>query len=159
MQEYKLYIDGRFCDAEGGRTADSINPATEEPWARVARASLKDTERAIAAARKAFDEGPWPRMSQAERAKILNQIAAGLDAKAQHIAAVETQDSGGTIRKTGGDMMLGAAQLRYFAEMAEKVPLDGGDPGPAVSGAVEELSSRASRSASAARSFRGTSRS
>ncbi len=123
MQEYKLYIDGRFCDAEGGRTADSINPATEEPWARVARASLKDTERAIAAARTAFDEGPWPRMSQAERAKILNQIAAGLDAKAQHIAAVETQDSGGTIRKTGGDMMLGAAQLRYFAEVAEKVPL------------------------------------
>jgi aldehyde dehydrogenase (NAD+) len=123
MQEYKLYIDGQFCDAEGGKTADSINPATEEPWARIARAGRKDTQRAIAAARKAFDEGPWRRMSQAERAKILNQIASGLEAKSQEIAAVETRDSGGTIRKTAGDMMFGAAQLKYFAEMAEKLPL------------------------------------
>ena len=122
MNEYKLYIDGQFCDAEGGKTAQSINPATEEPWAKIARASLADTERAIKAARKAFDEGPWPRMSQAERAKILNQIAAGLEAKSQEIAMVETQDSGGTIRKTSGDMMLGAAQLKYFAEMSEKLP-------------------------------------
>ena len=123
MQEYKLYIDGKFCDAEGGKTADSINPATEQPWARVARASRNDTQRAIAAARKAFDEGPWTRMSQADRGKILNQIAAGLEARSSEIAAVEAQDSGGTIRKTSGDMMLGAAQLRYFAEMAEQLPL------------------------------------
>ena len=89
MQEYKLYIDGQFCDADGGKTADSINPATEEPWARIARASVKDTERAIAAARKAFDDGPWPRMSQADRKRILNQIADGLEATRQEIAAVE----------------------------------------------------------------------
>src|SRR4030095_7008685 len=50
MQEYKLYIDGQFCDAEGGKTADSINPATEEPWAKIARATRKDTQRAIEAA-------------------------------------------------------------------------------------------------------------
>src|SRR5213596_2498275 len=123
MQEYQLYIDGAFRDAEGGKTADSINPATEEPWARIARASRTDTQRAIAAARRAFDEGPWPRMSPADRAKILNQIADGLEARSQEIAAVETHDSGGTIRKTSGDMMMGAAQHRYFAEMAPKLPL------------------------------------
>jgi aldehyde dehydrogenase (NAD+) len=123
MQEYKLYIDGKFCDAADGKTAESINPATEEPWARIARAGRPDTQRAIAAARKAFDEGPWPRMSQDDRARILNQIADGLEARSQEIAAVETQDSGGTIRKTSGDMMLGATQLRYFAEMAPKLPL------------------------------------
>src|SRR2546429_2141427 len=123
MQEYQLYIDGAFSDAEGGKTADSINRARKEPWARIARASRKDTQRAIAAARRAFDEGPWPRMSQADRKKILNQIADGLEARSQEIAAIETQDSGGTIRKTSGDMMMGAAQLRYFAEMAEKLPL------------------------------------
>jgi aldehyde dehydrogenase (NAD+) len=123
MQEYKLYIDGEFCDAASGKKVDSINPATEEPWARVARAGLEDTERAIRAARTAFDDGPWPRMSQADRAKIVNQIADGLQARAQEIAVIETQDSGGTIRKTGGDLMLANAQLRYFAEMAEKLPL------------------------------------
>src|SRR5439155_558210 len=123
MQEYQLYIDGAFSVAEGGKTADSINPATEEPWARVSRASRRDTQRAIAAARRAFDEGPWPRMTAADRKKILSQIADGLEARSQELAAVETQDSGGTIRKTSGDMMLAANQLKYFAEMAEKVPL------------------------------------
>jgi aldehyde dehydrogenase (NAD+) len=123
MQQYQLYVDGKFCDAASGKTADSINPATEEAWARVARAGREDTERAIRAARKAFDEGPWPRMSQADRARILTQIADGLQARAQEIAVVETQDSGGTIRKTGGDLMMANAQLRYFAEMAEKLPL------------------------------------
>ena len=69
MQEYQLYIDGEFCAAAAGKTADSINPATEEPWARIARAGREDTQRAIQAARTAFDEGPWPRMSQADRAQ------------------------------------------------------------------------------------------
>jgi len=123
MQEYQLYIDGQFCAAGSGKSIESINPATEAPWARVARAGREDTQRAIQAARKAFDEGPWPRMSQAERAKILIQIADGLQARAQEIAVVETQDSGGTLRKTGGDLMLADGQLRYFAEMAEKLPL------------------------------------
>src|SRR5262245_35539230 len=123
MQEYQLYIDGEFCNSQSGKAIDSINPATEEPWARVARATREDTQRAIRAARKAFDEGPWPRMSQADRARIMNGIASGLESRAQELAVVETKDSGGTIRKTSGDMMLGTAQLRYFAEMAEKLPL------------------------------------
>jgi len=58
MQEYQLYIDGAFSDAEGGKTADSINPATEEPWARIARAGRRDTQRAIAAARRASTRAP-----------------------------------------------------------------------------------------------------
>jgi len=123
MQEYQLYIDGKFCDAEGGKTAESTNPATEESWAKIARASRKDTQRAIDAARTAFDDGPWPRMAPADRKRILHQIADGLEARSQAIAAVETQDSGGTIRKTSGDMMLGVGQLRYFGDMAEKLPL------------------------------------
>src|SRR5262245_40782861 len=123
MQEYQLYIDGEFVPAKSGKTVDSINPATEEPWARVARAGREDTQRAIKAARTAFDSGPWARTSQQDRARILNDIADRLQARAQEIAVIETQDSGGTIRKTGGDLMLANAQLRYFAEMAEQVPL------------------------------------
>jgi aldehyde dehydrogenase (NAD+) len=122
MQEYRLYIGGELCDAEDGRTLDSINPATEEPWARVARAGRKDTERAIQAARTAFDDGLWRRTTPADRKRILNQIADGLEARSQELAPIETQDSGGTIRKTSGDMMLGVNQLRYFAEMAEQLP-------------------------------------
>ena len=102
MQEYKLYIDGEFCDSASKKTLDSTNPATEAPWARVARADREDTKRAIKAARRAFDEGPWARTSQADRAAILNQIASGLEARAQEIAVVETNDSGGTIRLVSG---------------------------------------------------------
>jgi acyl-CoA reductase-like NAD-dependent aldehyde dehydrogenase len=122
MQEYQLYIDGEFGPAKSGKSVDSINPATEEPWARVARAGREDTQRAIKAARTAFDGGPWARMSQQDRARILNDIADRMQARAQEIAVIETQDSGGTIRKTGGDLMLANAQLRYFAEMAEQIP-------------------------------------
>jgi aldehyde dehydrogenase (NAD+) len=124
MQEFKLYIDGESCDAASGRTTESINPATEEPFARVARADREDTRRAIDAARRAFDEGPWPRVSQAGRAKILNQIADGLEKRAQELATLEAHDAGGTIRKTSGDMVMSVGQLRYFAEMAEKLPLE-----------------------------------
>jgi aldehyde dehydrogenase (NAD+) len=123
MQEFKLYIDGEFCDARSGRSMESINPATEEPFALVARAGREDTQRAIAAARRAFDEGPWPRMSQAERAKILNQVADGLEKETQQLATLEAMDAGGTIRKTSGDMAMATMQLRAFAEMAEQVPL------------------------------------
>ena len=139
MQEYQLYIDGEFGPAKSGKSVDSINPATEEPWARVARAGREDTQRAIKAARTAFDDGPWARMSQQDRARILNDIADRMQARAQEIAVIETQDSGGTIRKTGGDLMLANAQLRYFAEMAEQLPLLDRDPGAAISGAVDEL--------------------
>src|SRR5207253_2154642 len=99
--------------------ADSINPATEEPWARIARAGRKDTQRAIAAARRAFDAGPWPRMSQADRAKILNQVADGLEARSQEIAAVETHDSGGTIRKTSSDTPCSALELAKIIDQTD----------------------------------------
>src|SRR4029077_10538013 len=78
---------------------------------------------AIKAARAAFDGGPRGRMSQQDRARILNDIADRMQARAQEIAVIETQDSGGTIRKTGGDLMLAKHELRYFAEMAEQIPL------------------------------------
>ena len=119
----KMFVDGEWVAASNGATYAVPNPATEEPVGAAPEATVEDMRRAIAAARRAFDDGPWPRMSQADRAKVLNQVADGLEARSQEIAAVETHDSGGTIRKTSGDMMMGAAQLRYFAEMAPKLPL------------------------------------
>ena len=56
---YRLYIDGQWTDAAGGATYDIVNPATEDVIARAPNASVTDMERAIAAARRAFDDGPW----------------------------------------------------------------------------------------------------
>jgi len=136
MRSYQLYIDGEFVDSQSGETFTSINPATEEPVAEVAKANREDARRAIAAARRAFDEGPWAASSVQDRAKILNQIAEAITARAAELSALETEDSGGTVRKTMGDMTLCALQLQAFAELGmnfpyeEKLP-DQVMPGPA----------------------------
>src|SRR4030042_5214325 len=122
MKDYKLYIDGKFVDSQSGETYKAANPATEEPIAEVAKANREDTKRAIAAARKAFDEGPWPRTSARERARIMLQIAKKIAAQGTDLASIESQDSGGTIRKTMGDVALSGMQLQAFADQGSKFP-------------------------------------
>ena len=68
------FIGGDWAESEDGQTFETINPATNEPIARVAKGGEADLRRAIGAARKAFDEGPWPRMRPAERARILRKV-------------------------------------------------------------------------------------
>ncbi len=143
MRKYQLYIDGQFVDSASGETFQSINPATEQPVAEVARANREDAKRAIAAARRAFDEGPWSRTTPADRSKILLQIAEALGARAAELAALETEDSGGTIRKTMGDLTLGAMQLMTIAELGASFPYvedlpDQMIPGPAKNNVYRE---------------------
>ena len=66
---YQTYIDGRWLEARDGAVHDVINPATEEVIATVPDAGREEMRSAIAAARRAFDEGPWPRMSPADRGR------------------------------------------------------------------------------------------
>ncbi|HUI25007.1 MAG TPA: aldehyde dehydrogenase family protein [Candidatus Kryptonia bacterium] len=75
---YRMYIDGAWCNAANSATYDLPNPATEETVARVPNAARSDMERAIAAARRAFDDGPWPRTTRHERATIIRRIIDGL---------------------------------------------------------------------------------
>ena len=63
MEDYKMYIDGKFVDAESGDSYQSINPYNGEAIASIPQGSARDADRAIRAARKAFDDGPWTRMS------------------------------------------------------------------------------------------------
>jgi aldehyde dehydrogenase (NAD+) len=99
MKEFGLYINGRWEAAKGGKTAETFNPATEEPWAKVAVASREDVERAVAAAKQAFDSGVWRNKSAAERAEVLDNIAKILTERQEEFAAAEAQDGGGTLRK------------------------------------------------------------
>ena len=71
LKNHRLYIDGEWVEASGDDALDVINPATEEVIAQVPQASVADVDRAVAAARRAFDEGPWPRMSPRERSDAL----------------------------------------------------------------------------------------
>lgn len=123
MSDYKLFINGAFVEAEDGQTFESINPATGEAGATVAQASKADAEKAIAAARAAFDDGRWSDLAPAKRAGFLNAIAAGIKERAKDLAALESNDSGGTIRKTKGEVAGAGFTFKTLADLAMTTPL------------------------------------
>src|SRR5438094_4786302 len=94
VPQHELFIGGRWVQALSGRTFESINPATGEVLARVAAAGEEDVERAVQAARKAFDEGHWRKTKPAERQRLLLKLADLVDAKFEELAELETRDMG-----------------------------------------------------------------
>jgi aldehyde dehydrogenase (NAD+) len=120
MADAQLFINGEFTDAVSGETFASTDPATGQEWIRVAKGAKEDAVRAIEAARKAFDEGPWPKLSGKERAEKLNQIAEGIGKVQQQIAENEVHDGGGTMRKAMlADVPGAQATFQWFAQCAE----------------------------------------
>src|SRR5262249_26359182 len=75
IEPTKMQIEGKWLDAQSGRTFATINPATEEVIADVAQGDKEDIDKAVQAARKAFEDGPWRRMSARERGKCLFRLA------------------------------------------------------------------------------------
>ncbi len=92
-----LFIDGAWCDGGHGPTLPVENPATEEIVAHVAQASTADASRAIAAARRAFDEGPWPRMRPQERQAAMRAFADAAHARSDEFIELVVAEAGSTI--------------------------------------------------------------
>jgi aminomuconate-semialdehyde/2-hydroxymuconate-6-semialdehyde dehydrogenase len=114
------FIDGKFVDSLSGKTFETINPATGEVLATVAEGGVEDAALAVAAAHKAFEEGPWPRMRPAERAAILRRMADGIDKRREEIASFESKDMGKPIRESlNFDLPRVAHNFRFFGEFAE----------------------------------------
>ncbi len=123
MSDYQLYIDGEWTEAAAGESYDTFNPGTGEKIASIAQGGTEDVDRAVAAARRAFDEGPWPKMSGKERADVLRAIAEKLTEKGQHLAEVEARDGGGTIKKGMlADVTTTAGTFMAMANFAETQP-------------------------------------
>jgi acyl-CoA reductase-like NAD-dependent aldehyde dehydrogenase len=118
MTHYQLFINGEFVDSVSKKTFESINPFNQEIVATVARASAEDAQVAIAAARKAFDEGPWPRMKREERSAVLKAISDKINERQKELIALEVADSGSTIRKAKEDIYLSARNMNYFSKLA-----------------------------------------
>ncbi|OFX28405.1 MAG: 5-carboxymethyl-2-hydroxymuconate semialdehyde dehydrogenase [Armatimonadetes bacterium RBG_16_67_12] len=116
------FINGEFAGGAAGRTFETLNPATNEPITTVAEGLAEDIERAAAAARKAFDEGPWPRMKVEERAVALRRIADLIDERTDAIAATESLDTGIPISQIRrGQIPRAADNFRFFAGMAARM--------------------------------------
>lgn len=119
MLEVKHFIEGAFVDSVSGKTFESINPATNEPVATVAEGGTDEVDRAVVAARRAFDEGPWPRMSPPERKKILYRIADLIDDRAEELSRLESTDVGKPITEAlDKDLPRAAYNFRFFADFA-----------------------------------------
>ncbi|HND51760.1 MAG TPA: aldehyde dehydrogenase family protein, partial [Pirellulaceae bacterium] len=122
VRQTKLLIDGRWTDAASGKTFETQDPATGEVIAHVAEADREDVNRATAAARRAFDLGPWSRMSATERGKLLYKLADLVEANLEELAALETLDNGKPIRDSrAADLPLTIACYRYYAGWADKI--------------------------------------
>ena len=120
MSSANLFINGQWKSALEGATRDILNPANNNVIATVADASARDAELAITAARKAFDDGSWPRMRAAERAGFLFKLADAIEARAEEFAVLETQNNGKPLREARGDVADSAACFRYYAGLITK---------------------------------------
>lgn len=117
MRSYHLFINNEFVEAADRREFTSTNPFNLQPLATFARAGTADIDRAVHAARTAFDNGPWPRMSGEERAQVLKAIADKITENKKLLVELEVADSGSTLRKAGEDIYLSARNLASFAKL------------------------------------------
>ncbi len=119
--KYDLFIGGEFVAPESGRHFDTVNPATEECLAKVADANEADVDKAVQAARKAYN-GAWSKMKPAERGKYIYRIARIMQERAREFAAIESLDGGKPIRESRDvDVPLAAAHFFYYAGWADKL--------------------------------------
>ncbi|MFC5145393.1 aldehyde dehydrogenase family protein [Streptomyces aureoversilis] len=117
---YGLFIDGEFTEASGGKVFKTISPSTEEVLSEVAQGSAEDVDRAVKAARKAFEK--WSALPGAERAKYLFRIARIIQERSRELAVLETLDNGKPIKETrDADLPLVAAHFFYYAGWADKL--------------------------------------
>jgi aldehyde dehydrogenase (NAD+) len=116
---FQQYIDGVF--EEGEARFDSLDPATGAPWAEMPEAREADVDRAVAAANRAFTEGPWPLMTATARGKLLSKLADLVTTHAAALAEIETRDTGKIIRETSAQIAYVADYYRYYAGLADKI--------------------------------------
>lgn len=131
LADVRLFIGGQWGDARSGRTFETLNPATGERLAWVHEAGEADVDAAVRAARDAFERGPWPRMSVAERSQVLHRIGDLIESRREELARLETLDTGKPIRESlEVDIPRASYNFHFFADLirsasTEFFPMDG----------------------------------
>lgn len=122
MKSYEqLFIDGRWVAPANKGTFETFDPSTEQVIAKVASATAEDVDLAVKAARRAFDEGPWPRMSGAERGAVLRRIGKGIRDRIEELAELEVRDNGKPLPEALWDLGDAAGCFEFYAGLAEKL--------------------------------------
>ena len=118
----KMVINGKWVNAQSGKTFEVVNPATGGPLATVAEGDRADIDLAVCAARKAFDAGPWPKLTPSERGRLLWKLADLLEANLDEFAELESLDNGKpkAVARVA-DVPLAVDLFRYMAGWATKI--------------------------------------
>ena len=121
VKKYKMFVDGKWVSSHTGETWNVINPANRDVIATVPLADEEDARMAIMAARRAFDKGPWRKMSQVERGKLLLALARAIRDQAEELAQLETLNSGKPIRESRMDVSDAADCFEFYGGLADKI--------------------------------------
>jgi (Z)-2-((N-methylformamido)methylene)-5-hydroxybutyrolactone dehydrogenase len=121
VRDYKMLIGGDSLAARSGKIFESINPYTGRVWATVPEADEEDVDAAVRAARQAFDEGPWGKMTGTERARLMRRLAELIAENAEELAVVESTDNGKLLKEMSGQLGALPDWYYYFAGAADKV--------------------------------------
>ena len=131
VSNQKLFINGKWVNSISGKTFATLNPATGQEICQVAEADSADVDLAVKAARKAFESGPWKKMSAAERGRRINKLADLMEKNLPALAALESLDNGKPLRDSlNADLPLSIKAYRYYAGWCDKthgktIPVEG----------------------------------
>ena len=121
-KQTQLFIGGKWVNSASGQTFETINPVTEQPITSLQRAGKEDVDRAVEAARKAFDHGPWRRFSGAERGECMYRLANLIEKNAEELSLLEALDNGKPYKiAQAADIPLVIGTYKYYAGWADKI--------------------------------------
>lgn len=121
MKTYNHYIDGAWVEPASGDYFETENPYTGEVWARIARGNAEDADRAVKAAKAAFENPEWAGLRPTERGKLLVRLAGIIEREAERLGELEVRDNGKLIAEMGGQTKYLAEWYRYFGGLADKI--------------------------------------
>jgi (Z)-2-((N-methylformamido)methylene)-5-hydroxybutyrolactone dehydrogenase len=121
VQKYQMLIGGEWVDAGAGQWFESFNPFTGKPWALIPKAASDDVDRAVAAARAAFEDSPWRRLTPTARGALLHRLGDLVAERADALAELETRDNGKLINEMSAQLKYMPQWFKYFGGLADKV--------------------------------------
>src|ERR1700730_18277286 len=121
LKTYQTYIGGKWVDAVSGKTFQTSDPYTGEPWALIPECDKADIDLAVEAAAQAFESGPWAALTQTARGKALRRIAALIEKHAENLAQIEVRDNGKLISEMVAQTRYLPEWFYYYAGMADKI--------------------------------------
>lgn len=121
MQTYQHFIGGEYVDPASGIWFDSFDPYTGQPWARIPQGTAADVDRAVSAASRAMQEGPWGGMTASQRGKLMVRLADLVEQNAERLAQIEVRDNGKLLAEMRSQLAYHPEWWRYYGGLADKV--------------------------------------